>query len=201
MANRTDLFEMIDFSNRMTANEYLSSMMENRDAAAEMYAAAELTDDELEKMREAVEQHGGRIDVAAMTADWCGDAAVNLPLIFKAADEVDGLSIRVFRPEDLPDVESRLKHEGYDHLPVIVFFDSKRNEIGRFMERPAAANEKVADYWRDKPDTDGLMASGDEQKIGEAIGMFKQMVSEMQGWYQDGLWRETAAEWIATIRR
>ena len=52
-----------------------------------------------------------------------------------------------------------------------------------------------------KPDPNKLMASNDEKKIGEAIGLFKQFVSEMQKWYQDGLWRETAAEWIATIHR
>ena len=201
MANQTRLYEMIDFPNRMTAKEYLNSMNENREAAAKMYKVAELTDDELKLVRESVKQHGGRIDVVAMTADWCGDAAMNLPLFFKAADKVDGLFVRVFRPADLPKVETRFKHEGYDRLPIIVFFDSRRNEIGRFVERPRAADQRVADYWQQKPDPNKLMASNDEKKIGEAIGLFKQFVADMQKWYQDGLWRETAAEWIATIHR
>jgi len=201
MAADTELFDNLMGSGGLRPAEYLAGMTINGETAREMYEAAWLTEEERHDIEESCAIHGGKIHIVAMTADWCGDAAVNLPLAFRMSDLTPGVETIVLRAEDHPSLESRLKAEGYNLLPVLLFFDARGKELGRFMQRPQAAQPKVDKFFEGKPDADALMASGDPESVARAIGIFEELIAEMKEWYKEGLWRETAKEWLAILSR
>jgi hypothetical protein len=67
------------------------------------------------------------------------------------------------------------------------------------MERPAAADQEVGQWMSDKPDTEAMMASGDPEKSGQALGILKRFLGEMKEWHKDRPWRDTAGEWLQIL--
>ncbi len=193
----TRLFDLIEFESLMTPDDYAADMTKNAEVVREMHDSAILTEEEQSAFAAAVQHHGGTVYAAAMTADFCGDSAMNLPLLYRIADEVEGVEVRVFRQDDQPAIKARLASEGYKRIPVIMFFDADGEEIGRFMERPKAARDRVKEWWTGKPDPAVLVMAG---KTDQAEALAKTFIEDMKPWYKDGLWRESAAEWIRILR-
>src|SRR2546428_7081995 len=52
--------------------------------------------------------------------------------------------LRVFFRDQNPDLRDTFLNNGYQSIPVVVFFDRDWNEIGRWIERAHAATAKVS---------------------------------------------------------
>ena len=59
-------------------------------------------------------------------------------------EAMPGCELRVFFRDENPDLRDTLLNNGYQSIPVVVFFDKDWNEIGRWIERAHAATGKAA---------------------------------------------------------
>jgi Thioredoxin len=128
------------FSKGMTWKDYVSQMGDTRARTEENSNKSKLTDEE-RKFFSGINQ----VRYIAMTAEnWCGDVHRNSPLIAHIAEAMQGCELRVFLRDQNPELRDALLNNGYQSIPVVVFFDKDFNEIGRWVERAHAATAKAA---------------------------------------------------------
>lgn len=88
---------------------------------------------------------GGRLYALAET--WCGDCAQVMPAVARLCDE-SGVPLRVFARDAHPDLRDAHLTGGRAKIPLIVAVlpdgghPGRLLEVGRFVERPALANER-----------------------------------------------------------
>ncbi len=75
------------------------------------------------------------IYVAAFSEDWCGDCRINLPVLVKLAEASRCLEVRCFGWEEQRELANQL---GVERIPTFIFYNKNFEEIGRWVERPAA---------------------------------------------------------------
>lgn len=121
----------------MTYDEYKVQMTRNREQFEENERAVQVRDDDLEAFRRAKPLH-----VVVLTEDWCGDALANVPILGRIAKETGVLDIRVFLRDQNDDLMSQYMNGEFKSIPVFAFFDESFNEVGRWVERPAAVTER-----------------------------------------------------------
>ncbi|WBX73966.1 thioredoxin family protein [Tenacibaculum pacificus] len=81
-----------------------------------------------------------------LTEGWCGDAAQNLPVINKIAEENDNIQLKVvLRDENLPLMDAFLTNGGRS-IPKLIALDKNNEVINTWGPRPATATKMVVDY-------------------------------------------------------
>jgi hypothetical protein len=128
------------FATGMTWKDYMGQMGDTRARTEDNYAKSALTEEE----RKAF---GGvsHVRYAIMTAEnWCGDVHRNSPLIAHVCDAIPGCELRVFFRDQNADLRDTFLNNGYQSIPVVVFFDKDWDEVGRWVERAHAASAKTA---------------------------------------------------------
>lgn len=84
------------------------------------------------------------LNVVVLDEDWCQDGIHYLPLLGRLAAETGTLDVRVFlRDQNLDLMEQCLYQDQFQSIPVFVFLGRDFNEVGRFIERPAAARALI----------------------------------------------------------
>jgi hypothetical protein len=139
MAQLTIPLDASRFAKGMSWKEYVAQMGDTRARTEDNYQKAALTEDERKFF-------GGltRVRYVLMLAEnWCGDVHRNSPLIARICEAMPGCELRVFLRDQNPDLRDCFLNNGYQSIPVVVFFDRDWNEIGRWLERAHAATAKV----------------------------------------------------------
>jgi hypothetical protein len=165
-----------------------------------MLHSATEADVKLKGFEDAVAQHGGEIATVLVTEEWCGDTLGVLPLLAKISDRVERFHVTVFRASEAPALNDRLTEEGMDRFPKVVFFDSRGNEIGRFMERSAATDTEYRAAVAEFGDPESLMQSEEEEAKQRGMEIFTEIGARMQKAHDERLWRETSKEWLKLLR-
>jgi Thioredoxin len=128
------------FATGLTWKDYMAQMGDTRAKTEDNYAKTKLTEDE-RKFFSGINQ----VKYAMMLAEnWCGDVHRNSPLIAHICEAMQGCDLRVFFRDQNPDLRDTFLNNGYQSIPVVVFFDKDWNEIGRWLERSHAATGKTA---------------------------------------------------------
>lgn len=187
------------FRSGSTWSEYVAQMSVNRRRVTRLYGEITIAPEDRRAFRDAVARHGGRLYVTAMTEDWCGDAVVNLPLMARLAAEVPGMELRLFRRSENPDLEQRYAANGIFSIPALSFFDAKWREVARWVERPAAARERIEAWWAARPEAAALRHSKRPEDQEARRVVLRELLGEMMRWYRDGLWQATLEEWKAVL--
>ena len=128
------------FATGLTWKDYMAQMGDTRARTESNYEKAKLTDEEKKFF-------GGvsGVKYAIMTVEnWCGDVHRNSPLVAHISDAIPGCELRCFLRDQNPDLRDAVLNNGYQSIPVAVFFDKDWNEIGRWVERAHAATTKAA---------------------------------------------------------
>src|SRR5438552_7059872 len=128
------------FATGLSWKDYMAQMGDTKARTEENYQKSALTEDERKFF-------GGvkNVKYVMMLAEnWCGDVHRNSPLIAHVADAIPGAELRVFLRDQEPDLRDTFLNNGYQSIPVVVFFDQSWNEIGRWIERAHAATSKAA---------------------------------------------------------
>jgi len=127
------------FATGMTWKDYVAQMGDTRARTEENYAKSVLTEEE-RKVFSGI----NHVRYVAMHAEnWCGDVHRNSPLIAHICDAMPSCDLRVFLRDQNPDLRDALLNNGFQSIPVVVFFDKDWNEVGRWIERAHAATAKV----------------------------------------------------------
>jgi thioredoxin family protein len=176
------------FSKGLTWKDYMAQMGDTRARTEENYAKSKLTDDE-RKFFSGVT----KVKYAMMLAEnWCGDVHRNSPLIAHICEAMPGCDLRVFFRDKETDLRDTFLNNGYQSIPVVVFFDQDWNEVGRWIERAHAATAKTVGIRGRTVDAVAKDASKEQQDAGMAE--FRKQVQAEYDQPGGALWRAAAAE-------
>ncbi len=175
------------FSTGLSWKDYMAQMGDTRARTEENYAKSALTDDERKFF-------GGvkNVKYAVMLAEnWCGDVHRNSPLLAHICEAIPGCELRVFFRDQATDLRDTFLNNGYQSIPVVVFFDKDWNEVGRWIERAHAATSKTA-LLRSK--TTDVAPKDDKAKQDAAMAEFRKLVQSEYDAAGGPMWRAAAAE-------
>ena len=175
------------FATGMAWKDYLAQMGDTRARTEENYNKASLTADE--------KQFFGGLNqvkyVLMLAENWCGDVHRNSPMIARIVEAMPGTELRVFLRDQHPDLTDCYLNNGYRSIPIVAFFDKDWNEVGRWIERPAAATQKSFAIRAVTLD----VAGEDQTKKDAAMAEFRKQVQAGYDTAPDkSLWRETVKE-------
>src|SRR6266403_3852352 len=176
------------FSKGLSWKDYMAQMGDTRARTEEYYSKSALTDDE-RKFFGSVNQ----VKYAMMLAEnWCGDVHRNSPLIAHVCEAMQGCDLRVFFRDKEADLRDTFLNNGYQSIPVVVFFDKDWNEIGRWMERAHGATGAATGI---RARTLGAVPQGaSKEQQDAAMNEFRKQVQAEYDKPGGALWRAAAAE-------
>jgi len=119
-----------------------------------------------------------------LTEAWCGDAAQNVPVLAKMADQSDHISIRfILRDQNLEIMDEYLTNGGRS-IPKLICLDADSfEERGNWGPRPAVIQEKAM-TWKDDP------------KVSK-----KEWAKKLHKWYADNRTQEIQSEFEDLITK
>jgi hypothetical protein len=127
------------FDQGETPQAFLESMKEPRAKFEQHLEESHLSADQLQALKILPKD----LNVMVIAEDWSGDVLYFLPPLLRIAEEA-GWKVRIFRRDRYPELILPYRKENlYHSIPVFVFFDPEFNEVGRWIERPAAATRMI----------------------------------------------------------
>ncbi len=141
-------------------DDYLAQMTQNHDRCV---ANIEQTMIDA-KDREFFSAHPLRVLI--LTEEWCIDSTQFVPVITRLSREVPGIEIRVLKRDENKDLADNYRRkDGYQAIPVFIFFDENMHELGFLIERPVKVTEEMAaetrHFQQANPDLPGITRSFD----------------------------------------
>jgi hypothetical protein len=79
---------------------------------------------------------GNERRLLVLAEDWCGDAVNTIPVLARWAEAVDGLSVRILRRDEHPEVMDRYLTNGSRSIPIVIALDEEFNQLGHWGPRP-----------------------------------------------------------------
>lgn len=188
------------FESGYDVDTYVRNLRNYRSLVRGLMDKADANDDHAEQLKEAAGKHTQPVRATIMTEDWCGDAALNLPILASLFAKA-GIELRVFRGSGYEDLKNKYESEGDDHIPVVSLWDGNGKELGRWIEAPEAVS-KLKDEWKahhprfmelyEKQKTD-------KQAAKEFASLYREFLDEMAGWYRNDMWLETTGEIVGLL--
>ncbi len=176
------------FNSGLTWKDYMAQMGDTRAKTEQNYANSKLTDEE----RKFFSSSSGVKYVVMLAENWCGDVHRNSPLIAHIVEAMPGAELRVFFRDQNADLRDTFLNNGYQSIPVVVFFDKDWNEIGRWLERAHGATTVTAGI---RARTLGAVPAGaSKEQQDAAMGEFRAQVQAEYDKPGGALWRAAAAE-------
>jgi hypothetical protein len=176
------------FNTGQTWKDYMAQMGDTRAKTEANYANSKLTDEE----RKFFGGISGVKYVVMLAENWCGDVHRNSPLIAHIVEAMPGAELRVFLRDQNADLRDTFLNNGYQSIPVVVFFDKDWNEIGRWLERAHGATTVTAGI---RARTLGAVPQGaSKEQQDAAMGEFRNQVQAEYDKPGGALWRAAAAE-------
>lgn len=127
------------FASGISIDEFVERMEVNKEKFLENIEAFDVTDEDRAFFA------ANPVSIAAFGEDWCTDVIQFLPVVAKLAREVPSVKLSVYeRDEHLELMEPYYKEGKYHSIPVFVVYDADWNELGHFIERPAAVTAQMA---------------------------------------------------------
>ncbi len=176
------------FNSGQTWKDYMAQMGDTRAKTEANYANSKLTDEE----RKFFSCVSGVKYVVMLAENWCGDVHRNSPLIAHIVEAMPGAELRVFLRDQNADLRDTFLNNGYQSIPVVVFFDKDWNEIGRWLERAHGATTVTSGI---RARTLGAVPQGaSKEQQDAAMDEFRTQVQAEYDKPGGALWRAAAAE-------
>ncbi|MDQ0484525.1 thioredoxin family protein [Guptibacillus hwajinpoensis] len=120
------------FEQGLSKQQYIHTMDEHRDDLLTIHNHFHLEKSDLEFLHSLQSE---RIRALVLTADWCGDAMVNLPIFMRMADEAMIESKYFNRDKNLELMDQYLTNGTSRSIPIIILIDQNGQEIGKWGPR------------------------------------------------------------------
>ncbi|CAM1365233.1 thioredoxin family protein [Tenacibaculum xiamenense] len=114
-----------------------------------------------------------------LTEGWCGDAAQNIPVIHKLAEENSKINLKFVLRDENPELMDEFLTNGGRAIPKLIALDKDKNVIGTWGPRPSEATSMVKDY---------------KEKNGKLDAEFKK---DLQIWYNKNKGRNTEEDLLS----
>lgn len=113
------------FEKGLTYEQYVAFMQVNKEELTHIYHELELTD-EIKSFLTQFQSKKWRVIV--LTADWCGDAMLNVPILQRMA-EIGHFPLRLLvRDENLELMDQYLTNETSRSIPIFIWIDEQGDE-------------------------------------------------------------------------
>lgn len=113
------------FHNGMTLTEYIDGMEVNREETLGIYEQFQLTEEGRTFFEKLAEK---KLRVIVLTADWCGDAILCVPILMRIS-EVAKMELRfLIRDDNLELMDQYLTNGTSRSIPIFIFIDDKGRE-------------------------------------------------------------------------
>ncbi|WP_042196106.1 thioredoxin family protein [Paenibacillus camerounensis] len=159
------------FDKGMTYKEYVEAMNVNREAVDRVYEQLVFTSEDLAVWNNVAKRNLRGI---ALTADWCGDAALNVPIVQKIAEQSNIEMRFLIRDENLELMDQYLTNGVSRAIPIFIFI----NESGEMEEvwgpRSPEVQDLIAEVRNQLPASDAADFA-EQQKI--VYGNFKENIT------------------------
>ncbi|HYB42385.1 MAG TPA: thioredoxin family protein [Candidatus Methylomirabilis sp.] len=172
------------FGTGMTWKDYVAQMGDTRARTEDNYSKSSLTEDE----RKSFSGLSHARYCLMLAENWCGDVHRNSPLVAHVCEAMPHCELRVFLRDQNADLRDALLNNGYQSIPVVVFFDKDWNEVGRWIERAHVATAKVLAIRAKTLD----LAPADKQDA--AMAEYRKMVQAEYDAPGGPMWRAAATE-------
>lgn len=137
-----DLLEQGKSTGPNQSEDLLNYSMLNDKRMKRLDKTVKLTDETLVKLKDVKEPQTWLV----LTEGWCGDAAQNLPVIHKIAEENPNINLKlVLRDENIELMDEFLTNGGRA-IPKLIALDKENEVISTWGPRPTTATQMVADY-------------------------------------------------------
>ncbi|MGH7317062.1 MAG: thioredoxin family protein [Candidatus Rokuibacteriota bacterium] len=188
MAQLTIPLDAKRFATGFTWKDYMAQMGDTQARTEQNYGNSKLTDEE----RKFFSGVNGVKYVVMLAENWCGDVHRNSPLIAHIVEAMPGAELRVFFRDQNADLRDTFLNNGYQSIPVVVFFDKDWNEIGRWLERAHGATGVTTGI---RARTVGAVPQGASKEQQDAgMAEFRKQVQAEYDKPGGALWRAAAAE-------
>ncbi|BAU29831.1 thioredoxin-like protein [Aneurinibacillus soli] len=135
----------------MTFEQYRMSMQVNQQELTRVYEQLVFSEDDLETFQEVAKRNWRGI---VLTADWCGDAALCVPVLQRIA-ETSNMELRfLIRDENLELMDQYLTNGTARSIPIFIFIDQNGEEIKVWGPRSSEVQEMVASLRAELPAAD-----------------------------------------------
>lgn len=85
-----------------------------------------------------------KLRIIVLTEHYCDDSAQLLPMLWRLADTVSDLDIRILRQHEHPAIANRYTTKGgYPAIPVFIVLDAQLRMHGALIERPAHVSAEL----------------------------------------------------------
>ena len=139
------------FDKGMTFGEYVDSMSVNKEQLQSIYNEVSIPEETVQNLSSLKDKNW---KVVALTADWCGDALLNVPVIQKMA-EIANIDTRfLIRDENLELMDQYLTNGKSRSIPIFIFMDTEGNEVKVWGPRSEQVEGLVSEMKKDFPAKD-----------------------------------------------
>lgn len=177
------------FEKGMTYVQYVEAMKVNREELTRVYEQVEFSAEDLAAWKD-VAQRGWRGIV--LTADWCGDAALNVPIVQKIAEQSDVELRYLIRDENLELMDQYLTNGTARAIPIFIFINEAGEKTAVWGPRSPEVQELITSLRSQLPAPD---APDFEEKQKNVYRDFKQQITT-----DPAIWRTVIDSVKATLQ-
>ncbi|TYR81444.1 thioredoxin family protein [Priestia megaterium] len=139
------------YNKGMTFTAYRNSMKVNQKELTQVYDELKFTAEDEKAWNELAKRNWRGI---VLTADWCGDAALNVP-VFQRIAEASNIDLRfLIRDDNLELMDQYLTNGTARAIPIFIFIDQEGNEAAVWGPRSPEVQEYVMALRADLPPAD-----------------------------------------------
>lgn len=122
---------------------WMESITERKNQFERHYEEYTPKSEDIEAVAELVRTRG--VKALVLGESWCPDVWRGIPVMARIA-EGTGMEVRYFPRDENKDIMGEfLNHGEFESIPTIVFYDGDHQYLGHWIERPALANEDMAE--------------------------------------------------------
>jgi len=166
------------FEAGMSTQQYIDQIKVNKDPFVEIYQQVQIP-------QEASDFFGGLaepVNLAVITADWCGDAVSTTPAILRLAEGTPNISVQVFnRDDDVPLANTFLPEHRAGTVPIFVVFDQEMNELARFIETARGLVPQI-DAMDEAIDRESAAGNEEEARVAKRGKRIAHRVAHAKDW-------------------
>lgn len=125
----------------MDPDDYIESMQKNKENLLHIYDSYTVPTDSkfFNEVREK------KLRAIVITEDWCGDAMLNLPILFHIAQEAN-IELRILpRDNNLQLMDQYLTNGKSRSIPIFIFMNEKSEEVAKWGPRAPKIQSFVED--------------------------------------------------------
>ncbi len=146
-----------------------------------------------EEGREAL-QSLPRLKMLVLGEDWCPDVYRGLPVLAEIAATA-GWELRIFARDENNDIMSEFLKDGqHESIPTAVMYTLDHEYVGHWIERPAVANEHMANMQK-------LFSRQEGESEDEMRGRIREAYRALQSSDEWASWRDATVDEIVELVR